>query len=896
MARARFGIAFRLIAGLLATAGFSILASGGGFLSLDEVGRQFSRIALSEIPLLVTASRLSQESQGIAFMAPSFATVDNTFTLATRMGEVNDKLNALDQVIESFGQLGADQQAIRDVRASGDVLRQHFSQLAEVVSQRIGAETSLRKAWSQLVKLGQDIRDRGSALRGRLGPEAPDWGPVIAWSDSAAAILSESLAASGQISKVAAKRLETRLSTLWQQAQGHFDHMSPATQAELRPVHTALGNTITVPPGLTGARLLALEANEAQGGLINKAQILSSRLVIAASDLFVKTQNEVEQRNVAVAAIIEQTSRLLAGAIVLTLVGSGVMLLYINRSVVRRLVGLSTAMTDHAGGRGTEIKVSGNDEVADMSRALAYFVGAIGEREGRLQAVNARLDATSKAIGRLLDASDQGFLSIDDTLVVAPEYSRACEAMLGTVPAGQRFDTLLYPGEDAATVKARGFFVGTIGRALREPDDFRRDMLLSLLPGEVERAGRSLRVTYRPPDGARMMIVLTDLTDERGLERQLLSSHKRLEMVVFAVSDRDAFFDLLDEFEEFLNIDLVDLLAAESVVVDVTVLYRQIHTFKGLFSQFAFEHLPSALHRLESTLQVFLQANTPADRSDFVALFESAGLDLALQQDLSNIQQSLGAEFLAQRGGLLLSEDQVRALSAGVQALMTSHGGWQDDPVLRRLVLQIEALSKVSLRHLIAPYAKVVRRVAERLGKLVAEVEVEGDDVFVDPDRYRPFAKTLVHVFRNAADHGIEAPDQRLLADKPEVARVECRVACQQDGIVLTIADDGRGIDLAALRARAGRALVTAGPMAEGPMVIRPPAGEDVLDLIFIDGVSTAAAPSELSGRGVGLSAVREELERLGGTVVVETVEERGTRFTFHLPLIHTIAPQGARR
>lgn len=401
MAHNRFGIAFRLMGGLLAVAASTTLASLGGFLSLGQVGQQFAWTAHSEVPLLVAASRLSQESQGIAFIGPAFGKTDNRFTLATKMGEANDKLTSLEVLIQSFVSFGADSEMIGSIRATGDMLRQHFAKLGEVVGQRIDAEAEIQNRWNRMLRLGEEIHEQGGALRGAIRPGMPDWPLMVAWTDSANAIVANTIAILGYKNKPQLERLANRLDGLWQEAETQYGRMSPDLQIRLAPLHKVLGENAGTPPNFATRRLQLLDSEQAEAGMINKAEILSSRLVIAAADLFVKTQREVDGRNTRVAAVIEWTSKLLAGAVALTLFVTLLMLVYINRNVIRRITALRTAMTDHAQGRGGPIEIAGRDEIGEMSSALSYFVGVIKDREDKLHAINADLSLAHRNLERV---------------------------------------------------------------------------------------------------------------------------------------------------------------------------------------------------------------------------------------------------------------------------------------------------------------------------------------------------------------------------------------------------------------------------------------------------------------------------------------------------------------
>jgi chemotaxis protein histidine kinase CheA len=164
---------------------------------------------------------------------------------------------------------------------------------------------------------------------------------------------------------------------------------------------------------------------------------------------------------------------------------------------------------------------------------------------------------------------------------------------------------------------------------------------------------------------------------------------------------------------------------------------------------------------------------------------------------------------------------------------------------------------------------------AARLDKQLAPIPVEGSDVSLPIERHGAFFRSLVHVFRNAVDHGIETSDERVLAGKPAEGVIRCDIGHQDGKLEILIADDGRGVDRALLEDK----LITAGMDAAQARKL------SLEDLVFRDGLSSRNTASAISGRGVGLAAVRNELEAIGGAVTVETRPGAGTRFRFRLAI-----------
>ena len=182
-------------------------------------------------------------------------------------------------------------------------------------------------------------------------------------------------------------------------------------------------------------------------------------------------------------------------------------------------------------------------------------------------------------------------------------------------------------------------------------------------------------------------------------------------------------------------------------------------------------------------------------------------------------------------------------------------------------------LRQRSLRELTETLPRVVRDVARDVGKSV-RIVITGEEVEADRVVVEALREPLLHLVRNAVDHGLGLPAERRAAGKPEEGTVGVAVSLRGDRLRVAISDDGRGLDHAALR----RALEQRGrPVPADPAALQR--------TIFDDGLSTRERATTLSGRGVGLGIVRTSVERVGGTVEVTSVAEGGTTFILEVPL-----------
>jgi two-component system, chemotaxis family, sensor kinase CheA len=181
-------------------------------------------------------------------------------------------------------------------------------------------------------------------------------------------------------------------------------------------------------------------------------------------------------------------------------------------------------------------------------------------------------------------------------------------------------------------------------------------------------------------------------------------------------------------------------------------------------------------------------------------------------------------------------------------------------------------------------FPRMVRDLALKFNKKV-ELAIEGEDTELDRSVIEEITDPLIHLIRNSLDHGVEDPAIRRQNGKPETARVLLAARHEQGRIVLTVEDDGAGINVDRVKASA----VSKGIISEAEAAIMNQ--EDAINLIFASGLSTAKALSDISGRGVGLDIVRNNIQRLNGMITIETWPGKGTRFQITLPLTLAIVP-----
>jgi len=228
--------------------------------------------------------------------------------------------------------------------------------------------------------------------------------------------------------------------------------------------------------------------------------------------------------------------------------------------------------------------------------------------------------------------------------------------------------------------------------------------------------------------------------------------------------------------------------------------------------------------------------------------------------------------------------DQVRAKERDCQQLLVDRLGElelfarRSNNVAYRLYREVIGSNMRPFSDGLAGFPRMVRDISRSLGKQV-RLEVIGKGTLVDRDILKRLESPLTHILRNAIDHGVETPERRLAAGKPAEATLRIEAMHRGGMLAIHVADDGRGVDLAAVR----RKLVQGQLMAAEAVARLSEA--DLLDALMLPGFSTAGSVTELSGRGVGLDVVRSMVQEVGGSVRLSSSAGAGTSIHFQLPL-----------
>lgn len=356
----------------------------------------------------------------------------------------------------------------------------------------------------------------------------------------------------------------------------------------------------------------------------------------------------------------------------------------------------------------------------------------------------------------------------------------------------------------------------------------------------------------------------------------------------------------------------------------------KLHSIKGASGQFGFVRLGKAVHQAEDKIvasrkhgqlpspDVLLKLSDFADFFlNFVKGIQSGAAHEMIESNMESAIKSMNFESAAQStaeiipitkdkvdqsqalpspsatsiGDLALAKKDFDAVFTGISESLNSLRSIANSDVSRELQPRLESslFSLVQARvtpvkGLTARLKKLTRELAATLGKKV-DLEIQGETETMDRLLVTSLGEIMIHLLRNAMDHGLETPPERTATGKSETSKLTLRFSNKGDRNSISIGDDGRGIDADKVAAKAlASGLIT---QADVERMTR----YEKQELIFASGFSTKEAASEISGRGVGMDAVMREVQKLGGKLVIDSNVGTGTTFSMEFPSPYQIEP-----
>ncbi|MEN0065800.1 MAG: ATP-binding protein [Myxococcota bacterium] len=458
----------------------------------------------------------------------------------------------------------------------------------------------------------------------------------------------------------------------------------------------------------------------------------------------------------------------------------------------------------------------------------------------------------------VLDNTSGALFMVNEAGVIQPGWSAKVTEWFGSVHTDKPYWMMLFESsnEQVKTEMAYGQLVA---------DWLPHELALEQMPSALERGGRYLNVAYsrihrtseEVSESPGYLVTIEDVTAEREAAMARRQAQELPNILMRLFEGRAVFEAFCYDTERLFT----EAKASVNLDDDLKTLARVLHTLKGNTAIFGFRSLSEAIHEVETRMEV---------AEDFDLKAEIEDLRARWSEDLERIRPYAGEPS---DKGILLTLDEFEGhldhIASGIPTgeLVAEVQRWRDEPVTGQL------------RQL----ADAADRIADRLGKEVTVITESNGVRIPDPGCLAEFWSSLVHVVRNAVDHGVEDAEVRKASGKPPAATIRLSCDRRSGWLQVVVADDGPGVPWERLIAKA---------KANGVDYD----DRDLSTLLFAQGLSSRDEVTQVSGRGVGMAAVRETLTALGGRVEVTSEPGVGTHFSFEVPLTNGGVPQGAQR
>jgi CheY-like chemotaxis protein/CheY-specific phosphatase CheX/HPt (histidine-containing phosphotransfer) domain-containing protein/two-component sensor histidine kinase len=516
----------------------------------------------------------------------------------------------------------------------------------------------------------------------------------------------------------------------------------------------------------------------------------------------------------------------------------------------------------------------------------------------RLRWATLEIERSRQANQDILNNIQQAVFTLGPDLRISPEHSKFVSTVFGDIDfAGRPFAEVLAPGEAGATTRQRlddwfrlvfaqphldwEMVSELVDRAydfVRPTDGSKRNLLLGFRP--IRRQGAI----------ERLMVVAEDVTENRTLQRSLERKSKENEDDLEQISELmqlnpDSFAEFMSEAAAALKSarqSLSELKGSTRPKETVDRLFREMHTLKGNARLFRLNVISAKAHWVEETFAALGAASTISQ-----AVLEETQQRVGELEELLRRAESLSKRVLRARGegvstpgapiAVTLSASQLDTLQALADAGSNPGAPGELGQRLNRTLVELrEELAGRFFQR----FANLAADLARELGKPSPDIQLDiAPKLPFAPRLLQELATPMLHLVRNAVDHGIESPEARVAAGKPPQGSIRLSARQEKGPLMLELADDGKGIDGAALI----KAAVQKGLLASG--AAERLTREEALQLIFVPGISTAPKVTEVSGRGMGMDAVKSVLRKLGGDIRISSELGKGTRMCLELPM-----------
>lgn len=452
-----------------------------------------------------------------------------------------------------------------------------------------------------------------------------------------------------------------------------------------------------------------------------------------------------------------------------------------------------------------------------------------------------------------------GNFYVDKKLQAIAPYSLMCDHIFKRFILGEKITDLFYPGD-----KENQDFLQETMEYFFNPEYEFKDGFIALLPNEIKIGERIYFVSYLPQYKEQLFlgIQLNDITQIKELEEQLKQNQHEMKLVINALKHKDELYYIVEKTREsiaFLEKNPID-----------NSFKGELHTIKGNLAQFGFSQLESTIHKIETDI-----VTQNVETIDTAVIIEQ--LYVALESELEKMYHYIGKEYFMNSAETYnVKEEQI----AGIEALLRVDPSVSEmKEISNKLFEALNDLRLISFQSMFSRFGDYVDELAKSMGKNCFPYAITGEDIRVKRIKAEPLMQAFVAIIRNSLCHGIETSDIRVERGKDSFGQLECIFERKLNEIVIRFIDDGEGINIERVKEKILQLnLMDVETLATLTEV-------EIIDYIFMREISVKESADLISGRGIGLSAVRAMVESMKGNIHAKTQTGVWTEIVVSLPI-----------
>ncbi len=513
--------------------------------------------------------------------------------------------------------------------------------------------------------------------------------------------------------------------------------------------------------------------------------------------------------------------------------------------------------------------------ILDLKKAREALEDYSKNLEKKVEERTVQISEMNRTMSALLDSLAQGFFIFDESGRCLNVHSKACLSTVECAPDGKYlWEVLKLPADKIPGIQK---WIKTIFMDLLPLED-----LIPLGPPEYNHSeGKKISIEYCPMMGAGaqiegVVVVATDITSLFAAKKLAEQEKARASMIINLIQHRLTIGRTLRECRDQLKNIEIEL---KNPTPNEEILFRSFHTLKGTAGILSAEDLRDACHKAEDKLAEYKKDTSELSMKTIVSA--NSEVQKSYQGFLDQVIEVLGTNSISEKRILEIPAEEIEKLLNQLENSQSSHPG----NFLENSRQIFERLREFFLLEPIGNFFKNYQDycldLGKELGKNIRRPQFINPSIPILPDPYIPLFSSLVHAFRNSLDHGIETETERVDKGKESFGSIKVQFSLKRNSsdelrLYIQIKDDGRGIDPNLIRFKLSEKKVDTTRLSDF----------EVIQHIFDSGLSTKQQVTSVSGRGIGMDAIRTAAKDLGGNAWIESILGVGTTLYIEAPYI----------